>query len=421
MTRVRWVIFALACATSWLLYLHRYAWGAVKPYLKEENPSLTDSQLGDLDAIFSITYGIGQVPGGMLGDRFGPRMMLTGMILSWSACVAGIAIASGFWMLAVARSLFGLTQAGAYPNLSKVTRSWFPVSVRTSVQGFVASLSGRAGGACASILVVTLLIGTVGMTWRESLLTISLLGLALGISFWFFFRNTPREHPLTSPAEVALIEEGTGPTSPTVKPKLRFNGRRGLTFGALLFYAFCSTFGDQLFVFWLPQFLKVEKGLGPVELGIFASLPLWGGALGGAVGGAMNDFLIRWTGNRRWSRSAVAFTGKFAAGLILAASVLIADGRLVMVALFVCKFFGDWSLSTQWGTITDIAGPSSGTIFGIVNTCGTVGGFIGALLMGRIVQHAGYDALFYTVGGVFVLSSLCWFVIDCTQRLHDDV
>jgi hypothetical protein len=30
-TRVRWIIFALACAASWLLYLHRYAWGVMKP------------------------------------------------------------------------------------------------------------------------------------------------------------------------------------------------------------------------------------------------------------------------------------------------------------------------------------------------------------------------------------------------------
>ena len=30
-TQVRWLIFGLACAVSWLLYLHRYAWGAIKP------------------------------------------------------------------------------------------------------------------------------------------------------------------------------------------------------------------------------------------------------------------------------------------------------------------------------------------------------------------------------------------------------
>ena len=35
-SRIRWRIFALACAASWLLYLHRYAWNIVGPKLQEE-------------------------------------------------------------------------------------------------------------------------------------------------------------------------------------------------------------------------------------------------------------------------------------------------------------------------------------------------------------------------------------------------
>ena len=54
-TRVRWLIFTLACAVSWLLYLHRYAWGVIRPSLKAENPDLTDMELGWLDALFNAT------------------------------------------------------------------------------------------------------------------------------------------------------------------------------------------------------------------------------------------------------------------------------------------------------------------------------------------------------------------------------
>src|SRR5947208_113646 len=85
--------------------------------------------------------------------------------------------------------IFALAQAGCYPVLSKVTRSWFPVSVRTTVQGLVASLSGRAGGACASLLVATLLMGALGLSWRHSLLVLSAGGLLLGVLFWLLFRN----------------------------------------------------------------------------------------------------------------------------------------------------------------------------------------------------------------------------------------
>ena len=43
-----WLIFVLACAVSWLLYLHRYAWGVIKPILQRENPLLTDTDLVEM-------------------------------------------------------------------------------------------------------------------------------------------------------------------------------------------------------------------------------------------------------------------------------------------------------------------------------------------------------------------------------------
>src|SRR6476469_7843308 len=87
-TAVRWLVFVLGCAVSWLLYLHRYAWGVVKPAIKHEFPSLTDVQMGWLDSAFNASYALGQVPGGMAGDRFGPRAVLSLLILLWSAAPA---------------------------------------------------------------------------------------------------------------------------------------------------------------------------------------------------------------------------------------------------------------------------------------------------------------------------------------------
>src|SRR3954447_25760285 len=87
-TQVRWLIFALACAVSWLLYLHRYAWGVVRPSLKAEHPELTDLRLGFLDALFNVGYAFGQVPGGLLGDLLGARGVLSLLIVLWSGCVA---------------------------------------------------------------------------------------------------------------------------------------------------------------------------------------------------------------------------------------------------------------------------------------------------------------------------------------------
>ena len=136
-TRVRWLVFGLACAVSWLLYLHRYSWGIVKADFLKENPGLTDTDIGWLDAAFSAAYALGQIPGGLAGDFFGPRAILTAFIVLWSVAVAGVAWTGGFWRVFGVRAAFGLAQAGAYPILSKVTRNWFPLAIRTSAQGVI--------------------------------------------------------------------------------------------------------------------------------------------------------------------------------------------------------------------------------------------------------------------------------------------
>ena len=77
-------------------------------------------------------------------------------------------------------------------------------------------------------------------------------------------------------------------------------------------------------------------------------------------GGVLNDVLIRATANRRLSRSLVASGGKVLAAALIAASLVAQDGRLVMMVLFLCKFFSDWSQPTWWGTVRRSWGGSIG-------------------------------------------------------------
>ena len=416
-TNVRWLILVLACALSWLLYLHRYAWGVIRPYVQAESPELTDVEFGWLAGLFMAAYGIGQMPGGLAGDRLGPRLVLPVLVVLWSGCVAWLALARGLWQLAAVILVFGLAQAGAYPNLSKVTRSWFPLRSRTTAQGLVASLSGRAGGACAPLLIAAVMIGSWHFSWREAVLTLAGAGVFFALAFALLFRNSPREHPWVNDAERHLVEEGAGPAAPTRPPRVHLTRGSVVALAALLLYAFASSFVDQLYVFWIPQFLVEGKRLSETDMGIFAGLPLWGGALGGVVGGMLNDVLIRRTGSRRWGRAGVAFSGKLLAAVFIVASVGVADGRLVMVLLLACKFFGDWSLATQWGTITDISGRAAGTVFGLVNMAGSVGAFLAGPAIGYLKQRFGWEGLFLTLGGVYLVAALCWLGIDCTRPI----
>jgi len=385
-TNVRWLIFALACGTSFILYLHRYTWGFIKADVGETF-GWSPSQLGLLDGIFSLSYGFGQVPAGMLCDWFGPHFLLGTIIGLWSLSMGAVAMATGYTSMLAARLTFGLTQAGCYPTLSKVTRLWFPLSVRTSVQGWIATFFGRGGGAVSFFLVGTVLIGWLHLTWQQALGVLTLLGFSFAVLFALLFRNSPREHPWANEAELQLVAEGQPTTIQATRTAVRWS--RVLKSGNMnVFFVqqFTSAYADNVYVYWIPLFLLTVKNVDVKGAGWMAALPLLGGAVGGMLGGTLQNYCILRTGNRRWSRSLIGLIGKMLATVFMFVSLGF-DSAVVIVSIFaVVKFFSDWSQPTVWGTVTDIAGRNSASVFGAINTVGSIAAFIAGPTMGLIIM-----------------------------------
>src|SRR5262249_1590868 len=135
-TNVRSLVLALACSISFLLYLHRYAWGIIKPEVAEQFGWDAET-LGWLASLFARSYAARQVPSGVLCDWFGAHLLLGSMVVLWSVALAAVAVAAGFTTMAAARLGFGVAQAGCYPVLNKVSKNWFPVAMRTTAQGLI--------------------------------------------------------------------------------------------------------------------------------------------------------------------------------------------------------------------------------------------------------------------------------------------
>ena len=82
--------------------------------------------------------------------------------------------------------------------------------------------------------------------------------------------------------------------------------------------------------------------------------------------------------------------------------------------LFVVKFFGDWSLATSWGVVTDIGGRATASVFAFNNAVAGIGFIAAPPIFGFVAQHYGWPAVFATVAATYVLCALSWLVIDCT-------
>ena len=433
-TRRRWLVFFMAAATSWFLYLHRYTWNFIRPQLEDEY-GFTNTELESLFSLFNVTYSVGQIPSGIACDYFGPHVFLSLIVLLWSLLLPGFGMTGSRTGLAGLRLAFGLCQAGAYPALTNVTRNWFPRSTRTAVQGAVASLAGRGGGAMSSIIMGSLLMGLLGLSWQASLWVLAAAGVLFALLFALTFRNGPEADRHANAAEVDLIRGDDPPPSdgPAMLPFGRTLRSRSLL--VFVFQQFLNAGADYIYVAVMGSYFLTARRFDEAVAGLLVSLPLWGGALGGAAGGILNDGLIRLTGNRRWSRSAVGFLGKALASGCMLIAIQQQSGVAAALWLFVVKFFSDWTQPTVWGTCTDLGGRFSATVFSIVNTAGSVGMIVtplfGGLLLDRYSERqlidgveqvvTNYNPLFAVVAGMYLASAACWLLIDCTRTLDRSV
>ena len=70
--------------------------------------------------MFTLSYCLFEIPTGALGDRIGPRRVLTRVVLWWSAFTSLTGMVSNYYILLLTRFCFGAGEAGAFPNASVV-------------------------------------------------------------------------------------------------------------------------------------------------------------------------------------------------------------------------------------------------------------------------------------------------------------
>jgi predicted MFS family arabinose efflux permease len=264
-----------------------------------------------------------------------------------------------------------------------------------------------------------------GLDWRTAIGVLVSLGFVQLLLFAAVYRNSPRNHPAVNEAEAALIEGDALPAgNSTAAPSARMSvlatlrlatPRSLLNLFCLAVQTILSTFADNIFLAWIPRFLSQVHGLEFKQMGIYASLPLLGGALAGLLGGLLNDYLIAATGNRRWARTAVAFIGKGMAAALMFTALLFYDRPYEFcLLLFLVKLFGDWSLTTAWGVVTDIGGRATASVFAVNNSVAGIGLIAAPIVYGYIADRFGWPSVFASVGTVYVLCALSWLLIDCT-------
>jgi sugar phosphate permease len=419
---VRYRVLALACALAVVTYVHRIGFATGAPEIRR-SLDLDDDHVGYFMAAFLVAYGLFQVPGGLLGDRFGGRHVLTILVLAWSllTAAAGIAVllpAGTLWPFAyliAVRFLFGLFQAGGFPVLGRVMADWMPVTERGFAQGAIWMFS-RWGGALIPFLLVWLF-ARLG-NWPIPFVLISGLGLLWCGAFWPWFRNRPEEMAGVNAAERDLIAAHRPATSGDRGP-IPWSAMAGSmsVWAICLMYGFTG-FSGNFFTSMLPLYLEKHRHLSPYRVAWLSALPLAGGSVACVLGGWLSDRLIRRWHNRTWGRRSVGASGLALAAVAFLSTIWVEEPWLLALLLTVTFFGNDLTMGPAWAACADIGERFAGTLSGAMNTVGALAGAAGAALAGHLFRQGEPERVFLIFSAVYVLAALSWLWVDATATVR---
>ena len=425
-TRVRYGVTAFLAGMTFVLYLDRSCIGQAGPHIQSEL-GISHTKMGFVYGAFLLAYGLFEVPTGAWADRYGARGVLTRIVVWWSLFTALTGAAINFVTLLIIRFLFGAGEAGALPNAARVLSRWFPDSARGTAQGFIGT-AAMLGGAMAPY-TTAVLIEQVG--WRWTFVCLGSVGVVWAIAFYSWFRDEPARHPSVNQSERLLIERGRSLADfdnsphPAIPWHSILHSPNVWLLGAIMS---CAASLLYLVISWYPSYLQQARGASDTESGVWTSVILAGGALGVLVGGWFNDWLIRRTGNRTWTRWSVGVGCFLIAGTSITASIpcssIAASGLWMALASAAIHF----QTPAWWGVIFQTSGRHTGAIFGLLNSMGLPGGIAAQVFLGWLVDYrtslgyqgrACWEPGFYIFSAVFFTAAVLWLFVKPLDSIVD--
>ncbi|MEZ5399638.1 MAG: MFS transporter [Bryobacteraceae bacterium] len=409
--RYRHGVLGLLFVLSIVTYIDRVCISVAGPAMQADL-GMGPEEWGYVVSAFALAYAIFEIPTGSMGDRVGPRKVLTRIVLWWSVFTTLTGAVSNYVVLLATRFLFGVGEAGAYPNSSASISRWFPAAERARAHGLV-WMASRIGGAVSPLLVVPI---QAAFGWRASFYFFGILGVVWAVVWYWWFRDTPKEKEGVTEEEVEEI----GPAAPTKHglPWGKVLREPNLWWIMLMYHTYC--WGSFFYLSWLHTYLVKGRGFDNAELVKFSWLPFAFGATANLLGGLVSDHLVkRW--GLLWGRRAVGIVGLGASAVFITATMLTQDKFFSVLFLALGYAGSDFMLPVAWAVCLDVGRKYAGAVTGAMNTAGQLGSFLTAAAFGKIVAAYGsYDAPLLPMAVMTAISALLWLKIDPTEQLVRD-
>ena len=409
----RYQVLAVLSLLSMITFLDRIALSSASGSIMSEL-HISTVQWGWILGMFTIAYAAFEIPTGYLGDKYGGKKLLIRVVLWWSLFTILTGFANGFIMLLLVRFLFGMGEAGAYPNTSIVLAKYFPVLERGRAQATIWGAS-RLGAALTPFIVLPI---QQKYSWNMSFYLLGFIGIIWTLFWIFWHKEDPKNCKDISQEELKFILDHRDlPNQGEMVKTSYWSGFKSKNLWFLLAMYFCYAIGAYFFQSWFHTYLEKGRLIPKNELIWASSVPYLLAAIGCFTGGWISDkACLRW--GKKWGRRIVPMVGLFVAGICIIGASLVANNLLAIIALGIGMAFMDVTAPVAWAVAMDMGGTKSGAISGSMNTAGLTGAYISTVFFGYLASSYGYYLPVLYIGIIVLLGSFIWIKIDATQKIQ---
>ncbi|MHB8215196.1 MAG: MFS transporter [Candidatus Sulfotelmatobacter sp.] len=411
---VRIVPFLFLCYI--LAYLDRVNVGFAKLQMLKDL-SISDAAFATGAGIFFIGYFFFEVPSNVLLKKFGARMWIARIIISWGVISACMIFVKGQWSFYGMRFLLGLAEAGFFPGVIFYLTLWYPSRLRsTRTAWFVAAIavSGVVGNPISGWIMDTLSGAMKLAGWQWLFVSEGIPSILVGFVVIFYLDSSIEEAKWLSREEKALLAHNL-----EVEDKQKTEHKLKDAFASGKVWALCAIYftlmiGLYGIAFWLPTIVKAFGLKGYLQVGLITAIPYGVAVIGMIFVSNHSDK----TGERRLHYVANVLAG--AVGLVLS-GVFASNPVLAIIFLSVGTLGVIGSMPLFWPLPSAfLAGTAAAAGIGIVNSVGNLGGYVGPNIP-IWTKHFSSDpsAALYVIAAVLMVGAvLTYFLIPRTLRVR---
>ncbi len=420
-TRVRYVILALLFIGVVINYLDRANLALALPVIGVDL-NLSPLTKGVILSAFGWSYVLMQIPGGIIIDRFGPRLTFAVSLFTWSVVtmLQGLARTLGAGFLIGARVTLGITEAPAFPLNSRVVATWFPARERGFAIGVYTA--GEFGGLAIFTPILAWILTNLGWPWMFVICG------AIGVVFavvWYLAYRDPRQSRRVNQGELDYIREGGGLAETVTTGGRRFSWAdvfellRHRQLWGIYIGQFAVGVTLWFFLTWFPSYLVQARHLSILHAGFYASVPYISAMLGVLFGGWFSDGLVRRGLPVGPARKTPVILGLLGASTIMLANYVPTSNINLVIGIMSIAFFCQGMSNMSWTLVTEMAprelqGLTGGVfnffanipsivtpiVIGII-LASTNGDFSGALIFVTVVDLIGVLSYIFVIGKVY--------------------